>query len=111
MENRIMKLRNETSRIRRELSARSRGSLSKRSHSNNSSNNSREFASSEKSHRFSDTMKSFSKGKSSHTSKQSIRSIEGRTFKPSLYEQYFDQFASNYVKKTFLKPKTLLHND
>lgn len=56
-------------------------------------------------------MKSFSKGKSSHTSKQSIKSIEGRTFKPSLYEQYFDQFASNYVKKTFLKPKTLLHND
>ena len=56
-------------------------------------------------------MRSFSKGKSSQTSKQSIRSIEGRTFQPSTYEHYFNEVTTNYVKNTFLKPKTLLHND
>ena len=87
-----MRLRNETSRIRRELSARSKGSLSKRSNSNNTSHHSKnnDFISSERSHRFSESIRSFSKGKSSHTSKQSIKSIEGACFKVTMYDQYFN---------------------
>lgn len=56
-------------------------------------------------------MRSLSKGKSSHTSKQSIKSIDGKCFQANVYEQYFNDITSNHVKKTFLKPKTLLHSD
>lgn len=113
MQGRILKLKNETSKIRTELSSRSQDnkefSVSRRSYSGASS---RDHCSFSLSNRSRDASLSKDRSVRSIASRSSLLNIEGRLLNLENFSRYFDEIKDEQAKKIFLKQKSiLLKND
>lgn len=107
MQDKIFRLKSESSRLRSELSSRSNKNKEYSVGRRSSSNSSQDFQDFRRSHSSSrSSLKR--KGSLASMSKNSMTSLEGRLANGNPFSKYFDDIRHDSTKKTLLRNKTLL---